>query len=73
MTSLLVDNLIGQIEIFDSLELQAVNEYTVMERELTNKKFVQIIGRIRLDEMYHSKICQEIIEFLRNRPTEDTG
>lgn len=67
MTSRLIDNLIGQIDIFDSLELKAVEDYTVMERELTNQKFKEIIGQIRIDEMYHSKMCREIIEFLNNR------
>ena len=71
MTSRLVDSLIGQIEIFDSLELKAVEYYAVMERELTNQKFREIIGRIRVDETYHSKMCQEIIEFLKNRPAQD--
>jgi len=67
MTSRLIDNLIGQIEIFDSLELKAVEDYTVIEKELTNHEFKEIIGQIRIDEMYHSKICREIIEFLNNR------
>lgn len=67
MTSRLIDSLIGQIEIFDSLELKAVADYTVMELELTNAKFKETIGSIRIDEIFHSKMCREIIEFLKNK------
>lgn len=67
MTSRLIDNLIGQIEIFDSLELKAVADYTIIENELTNLEFKSTIGGIRLDEMYHSRMCREIIEFLKNK------
>jgi rubrerythrin len=70
MTSSLIDNLIGQIEIFDALELKAVEDYTVIEKELTNSEFKDIVGQIRDDEIRHSKICREIIEFLKNRTPE---
>lgn len=70
MISRLIDDLIGQIEIFDSLELKAVEDYTVIEKELTNPKFKEVIGQIRVDEIYHSKLCREIIEFLNNRTTK---
>lgn len=70
MTSRLIDSLIGQIEIFDSLELKAVADYTVIERELLNATFKETIRGIRMDEMYHSKMCREIIDFLKNRSTE---
>ena len=67
MTPRLTDDLIGQIEIFDALELKAAEEYAVMENELANAEFKEIIGRIRVEELYHSKLCKEIITFLKNR------
>ena len=68
MTARLIDDLIGQIEIFDSLELQAVDDYTVIVRELTNQELKETIEGIRDDEKRHSEICRSIIAFLRNRP-----
>lgn len=70
MTPLLIDNLIGQVEIFDSLELKAVEDYTVIEKELKNQEFKDIVGQIKVDEMYHSKMCREVIDFLKNRPAD---
>lgn len=63
----MIEDLIGQIEIFNALELKAVTDYTVIEKELVNSEFKKTIGQIRDDEIYHSKICLEIIEFLGNR------
>ena len=65
MTSLLLDDLIAQIEIFDALELEAVHDYSSMEQELTNPELRETIGRIRVDEQYHSKMCREVIDFLK--------
>lgn len=65
MTSLLRDGLIGQIEIFKTLELAAAQDYEAIEQELINLKFKKTIGAIRSDEMRHAKLCQEIIEFLK--------
>ena len=65
MTPNLIDGLIAQIEIFDSLELKAVEDYTILEKELTGSTFKDTIDRIRVDEIYHSKICREIIDFLK--------
>ncbi len=69
MRSHLIDNLIGQIEIFDALELQAAGDYADIVRDLNNEKFRDIIDHIRIDELYHSKMCREIIDFLNQRPT----
>ena len=67
MTSLIIDDLIGQMEIFDSLELQAAEDYALIENELTNPEMKEIVGQIRVDERYHSKMCREIIDALKNR------
>ena len=37
----------------------------VIEKELLNPRFKKIIGAIRIDEIRHAKLCQEIIEFLK--------
>ncbi|MDO8492211.1 MAG: hypothetical protein Q7S34_01040 [bacterium] len=58
------DNLIGQIEIFESLELKSERDYVLLEKELTNPEFKKIVGQIRFDEINHAKLCREIIEFL---------
>ncbi len=69
MSISLVDELIGQIEIFDALELEAARDYGIMERELVNSELKETLRGIRLDEERHSIACREIIEFLKNRPT----
>lgn len=66
MTSLLLDDLIAQIEIFNALELEAVHDYSIMEQELANPELRDTISRIRTDEQYHSKMCLEIIDFLKD-------
>ena len=68
MSISLIDELIGQIEIFDALELEAARDYGIMERELVNSELKKTLRGIRLDEERHSRVCQEIIEFLKNRP-----
>ncbi len=68
MSISLIDELIGQIEIFDALELEAARDYGIMERELVNSELKETLRGIRLDEERHSRVCQEIIEFLKNRP-----
>lgn len=65
MTSPLRDGLIGQIEIFKSLELAAARDYEAIEKELINLKFRKTIEAVRADEMRHARLCQEIIDFLR--------
>lgn len=65
MTSPLRDALIGQIEIFEALELAAERDYEIIEKELFNLEFKKTIGAIRADEMRHAEICQNIIDFLR--------
>lgn len=65
MTSPLRDALIGQIEIFEALELAAERDYEIIEKELFNLEFKKTIGAIRADEMHHAEICQAIIDFLK--------
>lgn len=62
--TLFFDDLIAQIEVFDSLELEAAREYGIMENELTNPGFKELVGKIRIDELYHSKMCREVIDYL---------
>ena len=59
------DELIAQIEIFESLELKAQDEYALLERELADPELRKIAGAIRLDEVRHAAICREIIELLQ--------
>lgn len=69
MSFSLIDELIGQIEIFDALELEAAHDYGVMEQELVNQELRETLKKIIIDEQYHSKMCREIIESLKNRPS----
>jgi len=65
MISPLRDALIGQIEIFEALELAAERDYEIIEKGLINPELKKTIGAIRADEMRHAEICQNIIDFLR--------
>lgn len=67
MNSPSTNDLLGQIEVFDSLELQAAEDYAVIEKELTNPEFKEIVDHIRVEELGHSNLCREILAFLRNR------
>ncbi len=62
------DDLIGQIEVFESLEEEAEREYAVLGKEVLDSDFRETINRIRLQEIEHAKICREIINYLRALP-----
>ena len=65
MVSQLRDALIGQIEIFEAIELAAERDYETIENGLISPELKKTIGAVRADEMRHAEICQNIIEFLK--------